>query len=366
MKDPDYHDEDCDCYDCCECGKCEDCLERSDTDDPMCKEDFWADLESRGYDIRRNHDLYVQLRNWGGGGDVFVKRSTLSNPTRIEALRWKAYQYLTRQWGGSSTHYDEIFAMDNHEAFIPDECYDHTRTKKERKAAKKRRGRRPPTPRRIVVSDDSGYGLSLTYDDQYWRFEEPKHQGTEMEVIAAAGELGKWEQVTLPARIAGISEEKLALGRRYHHRQLRGQRRMTTCYRLNELLSLSVLLTGVVPDSSDILTDKTVHVLLNGRRYPFITRRSYVSADTERWPQPDNIPDVTPPEQFELDESLVGRTNEQVRTRLGQPIKEKDVKRGISVWYYPEGEVVFSSLKPHYGKVKEVRVKQPAGACSLG
>lgn len=324
-----------------------------------------AGVDSRAYD-----DRYIVIRRaniYNNTGGIYVKRTSLGSPYRIERLRWKAFKNYERHWERSLAIADEVKASDNQECFIP---HDPVSFKQQLKEAEERDD--PLTdeqiehysyPRRVhnrKMSCDDDY---VTYDDDFWEYQEPSHGNTEMEVIAAAGALGEWEQIIKPERIKRSKDPvKLALGARYEHEVGRGFALRERCHSFNRMLELAIVMTGTLPEGPRRY-QKKVKVHLNGRIYFFNVGRQNPTAADDLWPTPGDLDDITPPKRFVVDQSLVGLGRDQVRTRLGEPAKVT-MSDERTVWHYGEDQVFFET-KGHYAKVVEV---QPAGAvgCSSG
>lgn len=328
----------------------------------LTEEEHRAMMTKLVYDTRWNDPSYIRLRQGNSYGvrktsDVYIKRVTLSEPYRIERLRWKAYLNIKALWARRAALSEEIVAAGG-ECFVPVDPHDHSLDGEDVSEPERERY---SLPSRVVVEEARGGGHYFSHDYDFWKYQEPEHNGTEMEVIAAAAHLGEWEQVIKPDRIERSQDPvKLALGARYRHNQTREYALTDKCHLLNEMLSFSIIETGILPHGLDFV-DKQVLVHLNGRNYFFKVKRGYQQPAYDLWPLPDDLDDVVPPTRFMVDESLVGLKSNHVQTRLGEPIKRRSTDDDQSVWVYPDGEIVLSG-SGYYSKVLEVRPLQPAGA----
>ena len=203
-------------------------------------------------------------------------------------------------------------------------------------------------PRRLLVQPSAYTLLSVTYDDAFWVHRPTKHGGTPLEVIASAGEVGEWEQITRPQRLAQITPEKLEVGARYRKLQQRIRSLSEWGAKLNEALFLSIIYCDVLPEAPPI-GEKLVSVEINGRRYPFIVNPSYGQhqADYDHWPLPGDLDTITLPESWSLDDSLIGKSRNVVRTRHGEPERKIRSRKSSSfegnIWIYGNIGVAFES-----------------------
>jgi hypothetical protein len=330
----------------------------------LTEEEHRAMMTKLGYDTRWNDPSYIRLRQGGdyrfrkSSPDVYIKRVTLNDPRRIERLRWKAYLNVKAIWARRAALREEIVATAGGECFVPADPHDHSLDDEEISEPERERY---SLPSRVVVEEARDSGHYINTDHDFWKYQEPEHNGTEMEFIAAAAHLGEWEQVIKPDRIKRSQDPaKLALGARYRHNQLREYALSDKCHLLNEMLSFSIIETGVLPYGHHFV-DKRVMVRLNGRIYFFKVKRDYQQSDYDLWPHPGDLDEVFPPSQFWVDDSLLGLKSNHVQTRLGEPIERRSTDDDQSVWVYPDGEIVLSG-HGYYSKVLEVRPLQPAGA----
>ena len=323
-------------------------------EEPLTEEEHLDLMRANGVDTRGFDPRYVCLRRgdtYSRRSSFFVKRTTLNDPQRIERLRWKAYLNYQNHFACGSDIADGIIALGG-ECFIPvdwDELNADDELSEEQRE-------RLSHPRRVYAEKSRhGCGYSINYDDRFWGYEEPRHSDTEMEVLAAAGALGEWEQITKPERVGRAKDPaKLALGARYRHHEARGWALGAKCQLLNEMLSRSIIMTGILPPGPEF-ADRTVRVHLNGRIYFLKVRLDYQQPEYERWPMPDDPGDVYPPAKFKIDNSLIGLRPEAVMTRFGEPTKK--LRKGkTEVWYYPEGQVVFDGVDNYYARVTGVSV----------
>jgi len=274
----------------------------------MTMEEHYA---SMGMDFREWNPHYYCLRRASNStfssnrrNAVYVKRTTLDHPVRIEALRWKAYLNYAKHWDRKAVLTAEMETLPDKECFIPPDQEElkewfegkdgDTLTEEERE--------RHCRPRRVLVrEEDRSEDHFADYDDSFWDYEMPKHdKEVAMEVIAAYGCLGEWELVTLPAQIKRSEDPvKLDLGRRYQHEIRRGHALEDKCYLLNELLVASILNSDVLPKDV-LLIPKMVQIRLNGRLYFFkVGRGGHRTAETNLWPVPDDYDEIEITESFE-------------------------------------------------------------------
>jgi len=345
-----------------------DCEWEEVAEDAVPQEVWLAEMAADGREVRHWDPAWTTLRRggWGSNGkcnDVFIKKATLGQLHRIERLRWRALLAIQTLWIRRYELRKEIAALSESECFIPVDPDDLAKWKKEEEAEEngepltEKEIARYSQPRRVHIEVD-GETHHISRDDDYFLYEAPEHNGTEMEVIAAATHQGEWEQDILPARLKRASDPaKLAMGTRWRRLGQREIAQSTKCHHMNEMLALAISTVGVLPDGPEHIR-KRVNVRLNGRAYPFKVNRGYVEPDYPLWPVPDDLSEIVPPEQFVLDDSLIGVREDAVQARLGEP-ESKD-KSG---WHYPAGTVVFNGKSGYYVKVVEVRQRRPAG-CS--
>jgi len=366
-----------------------------DEDDDLSEEEFdakyaeeWEDdgdvitieahleaMEKLGIDTREHDRRYFCLQRKGSSyfGDypaIYFKRVTLNDPYRIEQLRWKTQLNSSKHWDRVMVLRQEILKLGG-ECFIPvdpkdlDEDLDTNDNLSEEEREEEREKR--SLPRRVHVEESQDGSHHCNYDNQFWCYEEPRHEGTEMEVIAAAAALGEWEQVTKPERLKRAEDPaKLALGARYEHEMDRGQALRDKCGHLDKLLAQSIMSIGVLPQGTS-LADQLVRVFLNDRIYYFkVKHGDYYQAEYNLWPRPSDLADIRPPRRFEIDDSVVGLKDEAVRSRFGEPIKKSKGEGKASIWHYPKGRIVFSHDGGYYAEVIKIEKTQPAGSCSLG
>lgn len=314
---------------------------------PVVGPDEWVErLYHEGGEWKPFHPAYICLRRLRAGFDldspgVYAQKSLLGQLSRIEAARWEALLKLKRLRDRWSALYDEVFKTADSECFIPCDSPSVFRIKGRTNYAK---------PRRLRV-ERSNYleegGLSSGLDDDFYKFEPTKHNGTEMEVIASAVEKADWEQFILPSRLARANDPiKLDLGRRWRHMEVRERGLLDRSGIMHELLKVAVQVTGIMPPGLPHLK-KTVLVQINGRKYPFTITGDYVEADFDKWPCPNDPPSVVVDGPFKLDDSLIGKSPDAVRARIGEP----SLTVG-AVWRYPAGTVTFK--QGHYGTVISV------------
>jgi hypothetical protein len=276
----------------------------------MTMEEHYA---SMGMDYREHDPNYYCIRQASHYGyyskskktSVYVKRTTLNHPVRIEALRWKAYLNYAKHWDRQEVLVEELEATPDKEAFIPvdeEELKEDwfagpdgdTMTEEEREEHCR--------PRRVLIREDrDGSPCHATYDDSFWKYDPPEFdEEVAMEVIAAAGCHGEWELVTLPARIKRAEDPaKLDLGRRYQHEVRRGHALEDKCYLLNRMLEVSIVNSDVLP-SADHPVPKMVRVRLNSRLYFFkVGRGGHRSAESNLWPVPDDHDEIEITGSFE-------------------------------------------------------------------
>jgi hypothetical protein len=330
----------------------------------------WCD--DLGIDKREYDDRFIQFRRGRTRHDTrYIRRTTLNDPQRIERLRWKAYQNYEAHFDRHKLLKKEIAALGG-ECFIPHNPVSFAREMKEMEE----RGDplseedmyRYSQPRRVHIAKCYAADDYVTYGDHFWEYRPPKHGGTDMEVIAAAGALGEWEKITRPDREKRSQDPaKLALGKRYQHEVRRGQQTESRCYELNEILGLSVVLTGLLP-KGPTRHQRVVMVHLNGRIYPFkVGQGQNGEPDSTSWPVPSDYDPIHPPAQFKIDDSLVGLTREHIQTRFGQPSEISHPTNKSQAWHYPTGIIRFGDGSGLGSKVLSVET-EPAGAetCSLG
>lgn len=311
------------------------------------------------------YDLVAQIREEGGNwkefdasyvclispqlyGDedrqhrgAYAPKALLGNVPRVEKLRWKAAQKLARLRDRWTALYREVFKAGG-ECFI-------ARNEPSRFSRKRRVEADYPIRVEVMKSSYEADGLSSHYDADFYKYDPTPHNGTDMEVIASAAELGEWEQIILPERLArAYDPKKLEMGHRWRHIEVREQALMARLNTFNEMLKRAVILVDVIPRSPP--HRKTTFVVqINGRTYPFIGNGGeYISATFEEWPNPDNPTAIVVSDAFAFDETLIGRSADAVRTRIGEPALIID---GV-VWRYPQGTVTFK--KGHYGTVISV------------
>lgn len=265
------------------------------------EEEYYAELRERGIDTREWDPAYYCLRRASTGlvkkPAVFVKRETLLDAIRIERLRWKAYLNYARHMDRQEALTQEMKALPDQECFIP---VDEEELQQSIEEFKKRGEplseediHRYSRPRRAYVQDDYSGETWSSYDDRFWDYEEPEHdKQVAMEVIAAAGCLGEWELVTLPAREKRAQDPvKLDLGARWQYETRRGLALQDKCYLLNELLTASILNSDLLPEGPAHV-QKLVRVRLNERIYFFKIGRHHKSAEHGLWPVPSDYDEV--------------------------------------------------------------------------
>jgi len=332
---------------------------------PYSQEELLAELKSKGMEWRHSDPTYICMRRRGWGinsKDNFVKKATLGHLHRIERLRWQCYLNMRTLWARRHNLRREISDTDNCECFVPVDWDELENWKKGHKGEEplteeEIAQRSHPMRVRVEPHGDDSYTIGRHHGD-FFAYEEPKHSGTEMEVIAAATHLGEWEQEILPDRIKRSQDPvKLALGKRWQHLEDRETALMAKCHFMNELLSLAIMTLEILPEGPDYVRKRS-HVRLNGRAYPFDVGQSYSEPAFKFWPMPDDLNDVSPPESFAVDESLVGIRADAVQARLGEP----DRVDGL-MWIYASGTVIFAGSS-YYGKVVE-RIEQPQPAGSI-
>ena len=272
----------------------------SATDNETYNDNLMADYyEEMGIDHREWHNGYVRIRSGDSYGRraVYVKLTTLSDAVRIEKLRWRSLLAYHAHCARSAKLMAEIHAQPDNECFVPTDAEEiEQQIEKEsvtdEEASTLRRW--AAHPRRIAVRRERyERKLVMVYDDRFWDYEPEDHQGTDFEVLAAAGALGEWEQITLPARVKRSEDPaKLDLGARWQQEEIRGRRLLDRFWVLNEILATSILRSEIFKDDSR-RTKKRAHAVINGRRYPFhLEAYGHVSADYDTWPSPNSAPDV--------------------------------------------------------------------------
>jgi len=334
------------------------CEWEEDVGVPYSQEEWLAELKAKGMKWRHSDPTYicVSRKGWGiNQKDIFVKKATLGHLHRIERLRWQCYLNMRTLLARRHNLRKEVSATDNRECFIPvdwDEVESWKKGHKGKEPLTEEAIARYSNPRRIVIESngDEWYTITRPHGD-FFAYEEPKHSGTEMEVIAVATHLGEWEQEILPDRIKRSQDPiKLALGKRWQHLDRRETALGNRCHFMNELLSLAITTLEILPEGPDFVRKRS-HVRLNGRAYPFDVGKGYSEPAYKFWPTLDDLNDVFPPETFAVDESLVGIRADAVQARLGEPERVDNLK-----WIYASGTVVFA--KSSYERRVE-RIEQP-------
>jgi hypothetical protein len=295
----------------------------------------------------------IDRRTWwdpafyqGGYGDRIkrVRRASLGDPARIEALRWR---FLTR-WEEKikpkiTAAWEEIARLG--EAFYQREDDDNNPDE-------------PGRPTRIEYHREWGDGGSTSIDHDFWRFEPSKLTGTgALTDLAELGDLKEWEEVTLPAKIARVTEEKLRAGEAYWAVDDMWRYRARRLERLNQLLTIAIREIGILPQGRAHRDDR-FEVEMNGRRYPFISHYNYVEPFFKEWPEPgEEISVITVP-NFEINETLIGKSEDLVRTRHGEPVetfssRKKDLWPNI--WVYGAVGVRFSTKPRVVDKILDAK-----------
>lgn len=287
MEDTEFEDEAWDDED-------EDCV-------TVTQEEYLAELYGRGIDAREWDPNFYCLRRaststYNPSPAIYVRRETLLEPIRIERLRWRAYLNYAKNIEVRAGLKDEMKKLPDAECFVPHDEEEFQKSVEESAA----RGEplteaqieRYSHPRRVHVEADYSDDW-VRYDDDFWTYEEPEHdKEVAMEVIAAAGCLGEWEQVTLPARIERAKDPaKLALGARWQHASHREIRLQDRCFLFNQLLAASILNSDVLPEGPR-LVQKLIRVRLNDRIYYFNVGRHSKSANFDLWPVPSDYDEV--------------------------------------------------------------------------
>ena len=270
--------------------------------------DYLEELRELGHDPRQyDHENYHCLRHRDAYRDkaaVYIKKATLTDPLRIEEIRWKAFQNYESHFVRNELLSAEIRSAPDKECFIPVDWDDLNKTikkyKEDNEPLSEEDIERYSHPRRVASIEGISGEQWTSYDDNFWEYREPKHAGTDMEVIAAAAHLGEWEQIFKPARVKRSEDPaKVDLGRRWKHEERRGTALREKCYLLNEMLSVSILLSTVLP-KGPIRHQKLVWVTLNGRRYPFNVGRGYNTAEDKLWPVSGDYNEITIVGKIEL------------------------------------------------------------------
>jgi hypothetical protein len=269
-------------------------------------------LREDGYDPRQfDHENYICLRREGRSFDrdapaVYIKKTTLLEPLRIERLRWQAQVNWSAHFDRQRKLVEELKGMPGQECFIP---HDPVKFAESMKRYEERGDPFTPEdieryghPRRIAMGEMSSGETYSSYDDDFWDYEAPEHAGTDMEAIAAAAHLGEWEQIIKPSRIERSKDPtKLDLGARWQHEARREMALGRKAGLLNDMLARSICLSTLLPEGPSRFRER-VWVVLNGRRYAFLVGQHYKSPDMDLWPNTRSLADIVVTGKIELKE----------------------------------------------------------------
>jgi len=220
-----------------------------------------------------------------------VRRDSLSDPSRIELLRWRI---LLRLENVVRPRLNAAFnwIKEGGSAFVQQE---------------------EGLPYRYV------YENGLRIDHHYW---ENKGESP-LEQLAWEGELHAREQAVTP--------ETLAAGKEYEDADAAFTTMLRRASFVSDLLEVSIRELKLLPHTD---CQERAIVRINGRLYPFRVNQYYVQGLREDWPAPsDIIVDVKPPR---LEDSL-GLSRSAVVTRFGQPSatfvrRKRDIRPNIYVY----------------------------------
>lgn len=227
------------------------------------------------------------------GSFTRLRYASLSDPERIERLRWRM---LTRIHDVLLPQCKAAFArvMELGEAFIP----------------------REGDPKRIYRTED---GDGIGSDDEFWEREPTRLVGNgPLSELAEIGAIKEWEEVELPRRRARVTPEKLSAGVAFDKSQTAIGVAWSRVSRLNTILEASIRELEFIPACEDRgYHEREVSVRINGRGYKFRQMGSYVQANVNLWPRPDEHVVELP--RFKIDSSLIGHRMSTVRARHGEP-----------------------------------------------
>jgi len=319
---------------------------------PLSQEEYLDRLRAEGRDTRPYDPSYIHIN---GYRPIWVKRSTLRQVRRIERIRWRLLERSTALWDRRLELVKEIHANGG-EFFVAPKISD------DELAELDDEDRAEALLPSYFSVENRYYGLSTNEDHDYWKYKPTKHGGSEMEVIAAAAELGEWEQVILPGRLVRSQDPvKLEYGRRFAHLEETERGVFNRSGTISMILARAIIELHVLPEGRDYGKDQ-VFVEINGRNYPFNVAKTYAEPDMERWPHPRSLPNVRiESDEFPFDGALKGFRKDVVRTRYGEPQSIVKSKTG-DTWIYPQGAVQFERTSYH-DVVVEVNV-QPAGVAA--
>lgn len=311
------------------------------------------------------------VRGYGDGRiEGRLKRSNLSDPERIERLRWRA---LLRFEAVAQKAYDEAKAriVELGDAFVAAGSeQDHGWTSLPREEATKKR------PRHLIIEDRHyvDYGPSVCEDRNYW--DEPKdfwdkpkvgrdERNSALEELAVVEHDAWWEEEELPRRKKWWKEEqvrrkalatpeKLAAGAAWEYANHLCHIMRYRVGRIDRILLNSIKELDFLPKRPHY--KHPVVVILNGRHYSFESRGGWLEAESERWPHPGKDRQcVFKVPQFKLDESLIGKSREVVWTRFGEPpvvLGTSKADNQANIWIY--GSIGLRFERAGYGRVEKI------------
>lgn len=262
----------------------------------------------------------------GYGSVKCVKRANLARPEHIEALRWrflnrweeKVHPKIRAAW-------DELKRLG--EAFYHREGIDA-----------------PGRPVRIDYSEHySGEGSS-SIDNDFWKYAPPKLSGKgPVRDLADIGALKDWEKNVLPEKLARVTEEKLKAGEAYWANNGFWRARWRRIEKINQILATSIKELDFLPRGRPHREDIVI-VRLNGRDYPWMLRYHYHEPLFKKWPEPGEETKVITVPRFEIDDSLIGKPKDVVRTRHGEPVATFAARKRDqwpNIWIYGAAGVRF-------------------------
>ena len=315
--------------------------------------------------VLRNHRPYATRM------EGRLKRESLSDPERIERLRWRALlrfeAVATKAWNEAKARIVELG-----DAFVAKGSEQtHGWSSLPREEATDEH------PRHLIVEDRNyhDYGPSVCEDrNDFW--DEPENfwvkpavgrgeRNSALEELAVEEHDAWWEEEELPRRKKWWKEEqvrrkalatpeKLAAGAAWEYANHLCSIMRFRVQRINTILLNSIKELDFLPKRPNY--KHPVVVILNGRHYSFEARGNWIEAEIERWPHPgeDRQCVFTVP-QFKLDESLIGKSREVVWTRFGEPPvvlgTSKSDKRA-NIWIY--GSVGLRFGRDGWSKVEKI------------
>lgn len=272
----------------------------------------------------------------GRGYFKIAKRTSLSDPARIETARWRAVQRHNhihkKRWNKAHKKVVELG-----EAFLSSENASSTHQPLEN------------YPMRFIASTGF-YGPEIYIDSYFWEDEKITSNGSALEELAKAEALEEAKE----RKLNSITPEKLAAGTEYSKAEALIKDSWCRIQRINNLLATSVIALEILPT---IARNKSSFFLnLNGRFYTFIAVDGKVKPETGAWPmcKAERMHHVP---VFKMDNSCLGLKRSVIRTRFGEPslaIATSKKDKVANVWVYGSVGVRFSRKDAYYSKVEKI------------